>query len=69
MPTPEEQTDEVVYQALLNHAPTFVVAITDLVKAGQTPAQIEQHLIVKFGSNQTTRNARHVAEHVASTTK
>lgn len=68
MQTLESMTDEAMYEIMSVNMPALVAAVTDLIKAGQTPAQIEQAMVAKYGETQTTRNVRHVAEYVARTT-
>lgn len=64
MTTLETLTDTTMFDIYQVNQPALVAAIADLVKAGQTPTQIEQAMIAKFGRNQTTRNVRHIAEYL-----
>lgn len=62
-------TNEVVHDAMLESSPRLVAAIRDTLQMGQTPAQIESTMRRRFGNTQMVRNVRHVAEHLARTTK
>lgn len=60
----EYLVDAAVFEAMRESSPKLVDAISDLLAQGQTPAQIEQRMVVKFGRRQATRNVRHAAEHL-----
>lgn len=67
MTTLETTIDRDIYLIMQSVQPALVAAVTDLVRAGQTPAAIEAAMVAKCGVSQTTRNARHIAEYLART--
>lgn len=57
-------TDEAVYKAMQKETPALVESITILLRAGETPVNIERRLRRTFGDVQMVRNARHVADYL-----
>jgi hypothetical protein len=65
MNTLEEIIDKGVYDAFRLKNPSHVYAIRDLIAMGQTPTDIERQMIRMFGEGQISRDARHIADHLA----
>jgi hypothetical protein len=61
----EAMTDEAMYQIYQVNRPALVAAITDLLRLGKTPAEIEARIVAKYGVIQTARDVGHIAEYLA----
>ncbi len=57
--------DEGIYHIMYGLQPTLVDAVADLLRHGESPANIESAMRQRFGNTQTVRNVRHVADHLA----
>lgn len=60
----EQVTEQAAFEALCTTAPKLVCEIRRLLAMGQNPAQIEEHVVRKFGASDTTLYIRGAAEYL-----